>query len=121
MDKLEAIFCSNNKNSTGRFIEAALLSLLEEEASYGYSLMEKLEIFGLDRESIDSSLVYRNLRSMEKRGLIHSDWQASTQGPRKRIYEITDLGRQSLKIWVDLLVSRKNTLESIINYYKRNK
>ena len=121
MNQLEAVFCSNNKNSTGRFIEAALLCLLDEEASYGYGLMEKLEVFGFARGSIDSSLIYRNLRNMEKRGLISSDWQKSSQGPKKRIYRITELGEDALKEWMDLLENRKNRLVSIIDYYRKGK
>ncbi len=117
MDKLEAIFCSNNKNATGRFIEAALLTLLNEEASYGYGLMESLENLGFDRDSVNSSIIYRNLRSMEKRELISSTWQESSQGPKKRTYEITPLGQEALAHWIELLNHRRKRLTAIINYY----
>lgn len=117
MDKLEAIFCSNNKNATGRFIEAALLTLLNVEASYGYGLMESLGHLGFDRDSINSSIIYRNLRNMEKRGLITSTWQDSSQGPRKRIYEISPLGQDALVHWIELLDHRRKRLTAIIDFY----
>lgn len=116
MSQLDAIFCSSSQSATGRFLEAALLSLLKEETSYGYGLMEKLQIFGFDKDSLNSSLIYRNLRKMEKSGLINSTWQESSQGPKKRTYEISKLGLEALDQWMILLEDRRKMLDAIIKF-----
>ena len=42
----EKLYSAPKHNNKGRFIEACHLSLLKQEKSYGYSLMENLSEFG---------------------------------------------------------------------------
>lgn len=115
------MFCGTRHNKTGRFIEASLLCLLKEEKSYGYSLMEKLEYFGFDEDSINISIIYRRLRNMEGENLVVSSWAESDQGPNKRIYEITSNGIDELDNWIKLLKDRKQRITLIINKYESQK
>jgi len=103
-------------NRTG-LLEACLLILLKENKSYGYNLMSELHQFGFDEKSLNISVIYRNLRSMEKRNLIVSSWAESDQGPRKRVYEITADGEQDLKNWIWMLKGRRDQITSIIDKY----
>lgn len=110
--------CPSRGMPVGRgFLEACLLCLLKQESSYGYGLMEKLSLFEIDRDSFDSSVIYRNLRNMEKRALITSSWEDSALGPQKRIYSITTLGEEALVEWVDILKERQRIFESLIQCY----
>lgn len=111
------LFCGPRHNKAGRFVEACLLNLLKEEKSYGYSLMERLAEFGLDEDSINISIVYRRLRNMEKDNLVVSSWSDSDQGPKKRMYQITDQGLLELDNWILLLKDRKKRITSIIEKY----
>ena len=110
-------FCASKHNNKGRFIEACLLCLLKEEASYGYSLMENLSQFGFTEDEVNISIIYRNLRNMEKEKLVVSSWSESDQGPNKRIYEITDIGLGELDIWIEFLSDRKKRIDLIIDKY----
>lgn len=110
-------FCSS-KHSKGRFIEACLLCLLKEAKSYGYSLMENLADFGFSQDEVNISVIYRKLRAMEKENLVVSSWSESDQGPKKRIYEITDQGMEELDDWVHFLGDRKQRITLIIDKYK---
>lgn len=110
-------FCGSRHNSYGRFIEACLLCLLKEEESYGYSLMENLSDFGFIENEVDISTIYRQLRSMEKEGLVVSAWRESHEGPRKRVYNISDLGIDKLDDWVIFLLDRKKRISSIVDKY----
>lgn len=109
-------FCKT-KHNKGRFIEACLLCLLKEKKSYGYSLLEDLSHFGFSEDEVNISIIYRNLRNMEKEKLVVSSWLESDQGPNKRIYEITDLGAKELDIWIDFLTDRKKRISLIIDKY----
>lgn len=78
-----------------RLIEPALLAFLDEEKMHGYGLLEKLAALGL--QSVNPSVVYRILREFEEIGLVISDWEdEKTQGPPRRVYGLTEEGRQAL-------------------------
>ncbi|MCD6426874.1 MAG: helix-turn-helix transcriptional regulator [Caldisericaceae bacterium] len=96
-------------------IYAIFLASLAEKPSYGYSLVEKLEEYGVDSSFVPYGAAYRILRNMEVEGLVVSKWDTSGSGPAKRIYEITDNGFQFLRDWVK--VSKKNLelMEKILN------
>ena len=115
------IFCNENNNKAGRFIEACLLCLLKEEKAYGYALMERLSEFGFPHDTINSSVIYRNLRSMESDNLVISSWEESEQGPNRRIYNITPEGETELDNWIILLKNRENRIKSIISKYENLK
>ena len=110
--------CDNKHNKTGRFIEACLLCLLKEERAHGYSLMERLSDFGFEDDTVNMSIIYRNLKSMEKDNLIVSSWEESEQGPDRRIYSITSKGNEELDSWIILLKNRKQRITSIISKYE---
>ena len=117
MKKTKDSFCGSRHNSYGRFIEACLLCLLKEKESYGYSLMENLSEFGFIENEVDMSTIYRQLRAMEKEDLVVSSWQESNEGPKKRIYNITDLGIEKLDDWILFLGDRQKRIGSIVNKY----
>ncbi len=78
-----------------RLIEPALLAFLNEEKMHGYGLLEKLEGIGLT--SINPSVVYRILREYEEIGLVESGWEDErTQGPPRRVYLLTEKGKEAL-------------------------
>lgn len=78
-----------------RLVEPALLAFLQENDLHGYGLLEKLDRLGLG--SINPSVIYRILRDYEEIGLVQSNWDAEgTQGPPRRVYAITDAGREAL-------------------------
>ena len=71
------------------------LVLLNEESSYGYEILERLEEeFGF--EQIRAGTLYRTLRRTEKEGLCKSEWDTSESGPARRMYSITEAGEEYL-------------------------
>lgn len=74
-----------------RFLpQLLLLALGRQERSYGYELAEAVRGYGL---SIDMAAVYRELRNMERRDLLTSKWEPSTNGPDRRVYLVTGVGQ----------------------------
>ena len=94
-------------------LEAALLVLLAENASYGYQLMESLKEFYA--EPFNSSILYRKLMRMEEMGLVASSVdEVDSKGPARRMYEITDGGKTAMNEWVDYLKLRQEQITKLL-------
>jgi PadR family transcriptional regulator, regulatory protein PadR len=72
------------------YLRPCVLLLLREGDAHGYELLERVDVFGFDRS--DPGALYRMLRRLESEGLVSSGWQVSSNGPRKRVYSLTDSG-----------------------------
>lgn len=117
MGKITDFLNLDKHHRSGRFIEACILCLLRKAPCHGYCLMEKLEVFGFHKNSLNISVLYRNLHDMEENGLVNSSWVESTQGPKKRTYAITDKGKLALDSWISVLKNRKERISTIIDKY----
>jgi len=74
-----------------------LLSIIEEEASYGYEMVSKLRERGLDLASEGS--IYPLLSRLQKQGLIEGYLVQSSEGPARKYYRMSDEGRETLEQW----------------------
>ena len=99
-----------------KFVRPALLLLLLEQPAHGYELLERLQPLGFKRP--DPGGLYRNLRSLEDDGLVHSSWQQSTAGPDRRTYELTRAGREELHTHAKALAATSHTLQVFLSRYR---
>ena len=97
----------------GEMLNANLLALLNGWQACGYELMSRLRDAGLG--DYNSGTVYRNLRQMEKLGLVSSMWDTSAEGPARRMYSVTAAGSMFLQNWIALLETHRHALESFMN------
>ena len=97
----------------GDMLTANLLALLKGWQACGYELMNRLSEAGLG--DYNSGTVYRNLRQMEKLGLVSSMWDTSEDGPARRMYNLTAAGSLFLKNWIALLETHRHALETFMN------
>ena len=102
-----------------RFLEPTLCLLLHYRPSHGYTLLERLEEFGLG--AMDSGVVYRALRDMEDKGWVTSAWDTElAQGPPRRVYHLTAQGDQVLRGWVGDLRQTRRQIEHLVDIYDRH-
>jgi PadR family transcriptional regulator, regulatory protein PadR len=102
-----------------RLVEPALLAFLQEEALHGYGLLEKLAPLGLG--SINPSVIYRILRDYEEIGLVRSDWDSeSTQGPPRRVYAISEEGKDALSRAAVSLRETVDRIEAILKIIEQH-
>ena len=94
-----------------------LLLLLREDPGYGYDLRRELRARELE---IDRAVMYRSLRDMEKAGLIASRWADSEAGPRRRVYSLTEAGRQELERIVADVRRTRTAHEAFLLAYGRS-
>lgn len=83
-----------------RFIAPGVLLLLADGPSHGYHLMSRLdEVYPRSGRLPDPSSFYRVMRAMEGEGSVGSSWEADRGGPARRVYTLTDVGREQLDAW----------------------
>ena len=100
-----------------RMLEPVLLSLLQDNSEHGYNLLEKLDVYGLG--TIDPSILYRMLRQMEEYGWVSSTWDNDkTQGPPRRMYQLTDEGYQKLAEWRKELTHIRGMIDDLLKEIK---
>jgi PadR family transcriptional regulator, regulatory protein PadR len=85
-----------------------LLLLIRERPGHGYDLAVRLSGLGLTQ--VESGHVYRVLRSLERDGLVASEWTASDSGPARRRYALTPAGLADL----EASMSRLGELDLVI-------
>lgn len=97
----------------GRFLEPALLLLLEQSSAHGYTLLSRMAEFELD--FLAPTVVYRALRQMENKSWVTSTWdEEETQGPPRRVYAITPVGREILRCCISQLRSSQQIIEYFV-------
>ena len=111
-------FCKRKSETGERLLEVSLLILLSCNQSHGYELMEKISRLDFFQQDINGSTLYRTLRKMENNKLVLSQWGVGIQGPKRRIYDITNFGKKELDSWILMLKSRKMSIEKLINNYE---
>ena len=77
-----------------------LLGLLTYHESTGYDLSKRFEISLNNFWHAQSSQIYRELKRMEVAGWVCSRKIIQEGRPNKRMYEITDAGREALAKWL---------------------
>jgi PadR family transcriptional regulator, regulatory protein PadR len=101
-----------------RFVEPALLLLLAERPMHGYELLELLPGIAREERRVDLGNLYRLLRSLEEEGIVDSEWDEALPGPGKRVYRLTDSGRELLARWVDALGEAGEVITAFIDRYR---
>ena len=66
-------------------------------------------------------MIYRHLRQMDEEGLVTSSWDAEGDGPAKRVYAITDEGREVLDAWILHMERQRDALDGFIRRYREGK
>ena len=98
-----------------KLIQPAMLAVLVRGPLHGYELAKQIgEIPHFLDEAPDVSGVYRLLKALETRGMVTSDWGMSHGGRPKRIFTITDKGKQCLEHWNDTLCNYHKTIGSLL-------
>ena len=76
--------------------EILILSLLAEEAMYGYQISQELRQRSEEYFEMKEGLLYPTLHRMAQDGLLTSEWRETGTARRRKYYTITDKGRRAL-------------------------
>ncbi len=100
------------------FIQPSLLLLLAKKAAHGYELIEALRETQGDDSLSDPGMLYRTLRQFEEDGLVTSSWDTEGRGPARRVYQLTDAGREYLEWWVADIRKTRAQLDQFLAEYE---
>jgi DNA-binding PadR family transcriptional regulator len=79
-----------------------LLALLAKEPAHGYELKARLEqTFGEAYPSPNIGQIYMTLQRLERAGLVCSQDVVQSDRPNKRVYELTEAGREEVAAWIE--------------------
>lgn len=75
-------------------IDGCLLAIIAGKECYGYEMAERLSEYGF--EAVSEGTIYPLLMRMQREGLVTSVRRASSAGPQRKYYSLTNEGKQSL-------------------------
>ncbi|MFW6113621.1 MAG: PadR family transcriptional regulator [Actinomycetota bacterium] len=99
------------------FVLPAILLLLDEEPSHGYSLLRTLHELEMSNGDMSPATVYRILSRLEEKGLAVHDHVDEGQGPTRKVYMLTDEGRAALAEWGKQIEKTRDLLEWFARRY----
>jgi PadR family transcriptional regulator PadR len=108
--------CPCDGGQPKNFARPCLLLLLAEAPSHGYELLDRLRPFGFSLS--DPASVYKTLRQMEQEGVVTSEWELSARGPARRVYSLTQDGRDLLEAWAQTLEQNRAILTDYLERYR---
>ncbi|WP_248582270.1 PadR family transcriptional regulator [Nocardioides sp. InS609-2] len=80
-------------------LDLAVLAVVDAEDGYGYDVVRRLRAGGLD--DVGDASVYGTLRRLYASGALTSYVVPSDEGPHRKYYGITPIGRSQLKSQTD--------------------
>lgn len=81
-------------------LDMCLLSLINEEPSYGYEMAAKLKERGV--RLVSDGSIYPTLSRLQKAGLVEGYFvEADGSGPPRKYYRIVKSGRARLEEWTE--------------------
>jgi PadR family transcriptional regulator, regulatory protein PadR len=99
-----------------RFVLPAVLLLLSERPGYGYGLVPRLNEFRFGH--VDRPAVYRALAQLERDGLVEASSQSPKAGQARRVYQVTPLGQQVLRVWMSVIKEEHDYLGNVLRRYQ---
>lgn len=82
-------------------IREGLLALLSDKPRHGYELRAEFETRTAELWRLNSGQVYTTLDRLERDGFVVGDGDAADPSGRRRLYRVTDAGREELRSWLD--------------------
>jgi DNA-binding PadR family transcriptional regulator len=80
----------------GRHVPAFVLLELYKGDAYGLQILNALEN-NLPHQVFDSAAIYRALSTLEQTGAVISRWDNDTTGASKKVYTLTEIGKEALR------------------------
>ena len=95
-------------------LKRAILLMVRNNELYGYDINRRLAQQGM---SSNISRLYGILNEMQKDQLLRDRWERSKEGPRKKMYSLTDKGREALN---EILLDAISTVHLFYGDYLRS-
>ncbi len=74
-----------------------VLAVLGEGPSHGYAIVQEITRRGGEALKMKQATLYPTLQALERDGLIEGDWVTENLDRPRRVYQITEKGREELQ------------------------
>jgi PadR family transcriptional regulator PadR len=109
--------CPCSGKSLIRLVRPAILGVLWQGPLHGYVIIQQLEKLSFfQNQSPDPTGIYRSLKSMEEEGLLISKWDTVQSGPARRLFTLTEDGRDCLGRWFQTLGEYRKDINNMIAF-----
>ncbi len=108
--------CSCAMGNLYRFVEPLVLYLLKKQGkTHGYELVGALQQHALTDSRVEPGALYRTLRRLEENSFVTSNWDISSAGPARRVYELTKEGEEHLQEWTVVIEHLANSMSRFVS------
>lgn len=90
-------------------LDACVLSALQKEDQYGYSLTQEIR----NLMDISDSTMYPVLKRLKKEGYVET-YEKPFDGRNRRYYTITDRGRMKFQSYIQEWINYRNMMDKIM-------
>ncbi|MEW6182465.1 MAG: helix-turn-helix transcriptional regulator [Bacillota bacterium] len=85
-----------NKELLKGYTDILLLSLLKDEAKYGYQIAKEIRDRTGNLFELKEGTLYPALQRLERNGYVDTTWGETSEGGRRKYYRLTEAGRKHL-------------------------
>ena len=90
-------------------LEGCILVIIKRDSVYGYEMNEKLQQFGFS--AVSEGTIYPLLLKLQNKKLIIGESRPSPEGPKRKYYKLTELG----KIECNIFIQQWQILDNCVN------
>lgn len=101
------------------FIELLILWIIHKQPLHGYGVKKEIVDLPISYEPKPGA-IYTILRRMEKKELLTSRWEKRPEKKDKRVYQITEEGKQLLATRLEVMQTRVKLIKQMLTYYDKN-
>ena len=85
-----------SRELAGASAKPLILSILAQGESYGYAILQRIEVLSEGTLAWDDSTLYPVLHRLENQGLLTSSWRTADNQRRRKYYALTAKGMNVL-------------------------
>lgn len=93
-------------------LEGCILEIVSQDETYGYAICEELVQAGFSH--VNEGIVYPILIRLEKKGLLKAEKRPSPYGPKRKYYQLTEIGEQELQEFVLRWTETRERVDQIL-------
>jgi DNA-binding PadR family transcriptional regulator len=101
-------------------IQLEILRILYEDPTHGYRIMDELRKFTSNEYAPEPGAIYTMLRRLEERGLLASRWEKKASRTDRRVYTLTQEGKEFLKEGLQMVKRRRQLMDDLVRFYDDN-
>ena len=112
--------CACTGKSLPRLLRPGVMAFLAQGQAHGYQIAQHLSAMRMfaGREP-DHAGIYRTLKELADEGLVTSSWQTGDVGPAKRVFALTDAGKDCLEKWLSTLCDYRDAINELLALLRR--